>query len=54
MNDVDADKLQDGAGCAYTEFFTRNAAPKLLIDPETGDIVDANPAAAGFYRLVRG
>ncbi|WP_440997328.1 diguanylate cyclase [Arhodomonas sp. SL1] len=49
MNDVNADKLQDGAGRAYTEFFTRNAAPKLLIDPETGEIVDANPAAAGFY-----
>jgi PAS domain S-box-containing protein len=29
--------------------FTRSAAVKLHIDPETAEIVDANPAAARFY-----
>ncbi len=29
--------------------FEANAAIKLLIDPESGAIVDANPAAAAFY-----
>ncbi|MCB1138946.1 MAG: EAL domain-containing protein [Leptospiraceae bacterium] len=33
----------------YREMFTRNSAPKLLIDPETGLILDANPAAVDFY-----
>lgn len=33
----------------YEEMFHRNTAPKLLIDPETGAIVDANPAALAFY-----
>ncbi|MCB1168937.1 MAG: EAL domain-containing protein [Leptospiraceae bacterium] len=33
----------------YREMFTRNTAPKLLIDPETGLILDANPSALSFY-----
>ncbi|MDZ7811246.1 MAG: PAS domain S-box protein [Arhodomonas sp.] len=33
----------------YDEMFHRNTAPKLLIDPETGAIADANPAALAFY-----
>lgn len=33
----------------YAEMFVRNTAPKLLIDPESGAIVDANPAAVQFY-----
>ncbi len=33
----------------YDEMFRRNTAPKLLIDPETGAIADANPAALTFY-----
>lgn len=33
----------------YREMFTRNTAPKLLIEPESGRIVDANPAALAFY-----
>mgnify|MGYP006272547573 FL=1 len=33
----------------YEEMFRRNPAPKLLIDAETGAIVDANPAALDFY-----
>jgi PAS domain S-box-containing protein len=33
----------------HRQMFERNRAVKLLIDPETGAIVDANPAAAAFY-----
>jgi diguanylate cyclase (GGDEF)-like protein/PAS domain S-box-containing protein len=33
----------------YEEMFRRNPAPKLLIDPDTGYIADANPAALDFY-----
>ena len=34
----------------YREIFLNNHAVMLLIDPINGDIVDANPAAANFYR----
>ena len=37
----------------YDEMFHRNTAPKLLIDPETGAIADANPAALAFYGYSR-
>jgi PAS domain S-box-containing protein len=33
----------------YRQMFERNQAVKLLIDPETGAILDANPAASQFY-----
>ena len=33
----------------FRKLFERNAAIKMLIDPETGNIVDANMAAADFY-----
>lgn len=33
----------------YRQMFERNRAIKLLINPEAGSIVDANPAAAEFY-----
>ncbi|MBP6471808.1 MAG: PAS domain S-box protein [Chloroflexi bacterium] len=33
----------------YRSMFENNLAVKLLIDPRTGQIVDANPAAANFY-----
>ncbi|MBD0371587.1 MAG: PAS domain S-box protein [Pyrinomonadaceae bacterium] len=33
----------------YREMFEKNQAIKLLIDPETGEIVEANPAACEFY-----
>ena len=33
----------------YHALFKNNYAPMLLIDPETGHIVDANPAACSFY-----
>ena len=33
----------------YRSLFQNNHAVMLLIDPATGDIVDANPAASAFY-----
>ncbi len=33
----------------YRQMFQGNQAIKLLIDPDTGGIVDANPAASEFY-----
>ncbi|HXG59291.1 MAG TPA: EAL domain-containing protein [Thermoanaerobaculia bacterium] len=33
----------------YREMFTNNRAVQLLIDPEDGAILDANPAACDFY-----
>jgi len=33
----------------YHSLFKNNHAVMLLIDPDTGDIVDANPAACSFY-----
>lgn len=33
----------------YRQLFTEHAAIMLLIDPATGEIVDANPAASRFY-----
>lgn len=35
----------------YEQIFTSGGAVKLLLDPQTGQIVDANPAAAQFYGL---
>lgn len=37
----------------YEEMFSRNSAPKLLIATESGQIVDANPAAEAFYGYER-
>lgn len=42
-------RQQEEARQYYEQMFTRNTAPKLLIDPDTGRIVDANPAALDFY-----
>jgi len=33
----------------YQQVFVENPAPKLLLDPAQGDILDANPAALRFY-----
>jgi PAS domain S-box-containing protein len=33
----------------YRQMFEKNRAVKLIIDPETGEIVDANPAACDYY-----
>jgi PAS domain S-box-containing protein len=37
----------------HREMFEKNMTVQLLIDPETGDIVDANPAACEFYGYER-
>ncbi|WP_019627093.1 PAS domain S-box protein [Thioalkalivibrio sp. ALJT] len=49
---VTVQPLPDTAAAAdavYAQTFTRNTAPKLLVDPDDGAIVDANPAAADLY-----
>lgn len=33
----------------YRQMFVLNGLPKLIIDPETARIIDANPAAGAFY-----
>jgi PAS domain-containing protein len=33
----------------YRSLFNENSSVMLVIDPESGDILDANVAAAGFY-----
>ena len=35
----------------YREMFERNPAIMVLLDPETGKILDANPAATAFYQF---
>ena len=35
------------------EFFDRHGVPMLWIEPESGQIVDANPAAQNFYQFSR-
>jgi len=35
----------------YEQLFTSGGAVKLLLDPLSGQIIDANPAAASFYGL---
>ncbi|MCX9077893.1 MAG: PAS domain S-box protein [Candidatus Methanoperedens sp.] len=37
----------------HTSLFHNHHAVMLLIDPDTGDIVDANPAACAFYGYTR-
>jgi len=37
----------------YSALFARNYSVSLLIDPDTGHIVDANDAAIGYYRYPR-
>ena len=48
----DAEALRESRE-RYRQMFERNQAIKLLIDPESGLIVDANPAAARFYGYPR-
>jgi diguanylate cyclase (GGDEF)-like protein/PAS domain S-box-containing protein len=51
--DVTASKQAEGAlrerEALYRAMFETNRAIKLLIDPETGVIKDANPSASSFY-----
>jgi PAS domain S-box-containing protein len=43
-----ADQLKESEEL-FRNFFEKNSAPMYLIDPETGQILDANVAAAKFY-----
>lgn len=49
MADEDLRQALDESERRYREVFETNTAVKLVIDPESGAIVDANPAACGFY-----
>ncbi len=53
IEDIDQAKRQEQAlrenEERYRQMFENNTSIKLLIDPESGAIVDANPAAAVFY-----
>ena len=50
LHDLQAGKREQAqARQYYEEMFRNNTAPKLLIDPESGAIVDANPAALDYY-----
>ena len=42
------EQLEESEG-RYKSLFDNNHSVMLLIDPETGNIVDANPAAQSFY-----
>jgi len=46
---MQSQKAQQDALDFYRQTFESSPAIKLLIDPTTADIVDANPAAATFY-----
>ncbi|MBN2124162.1 MAG: PAS domain S-box protein [Deltaproteobacteria bacterium] len=46
------DALRDSEAM-FRDLFERHAAIKLIIDPDTGNIVDANIAAAEFYGWTR-
>lgn len=51
MNELLSGLLSDTL--LFEEFFMKNPAVKLFIDPETGVIVEANQAAVDFYKLSR-
>ncbi len=42
------------SGKTYKALFDNNSSPILLIRPQTGEIVDANPAACSFYGWPKG
>ncbi|MBI4936519.1 MAG: EAL domain-containing protein [Actinobacteria bacterium] len=46
---LDADAETPGDGHRFRAMFHDHGAVMLLIDPETGQIVDANPSAVAFY-----
>jgi two-component system, cell cycle sensor histidine kinase and response regulator CckA len=45
----EAERLLHESEERYRQMFERHSAVKLLIDPGTGEIVDANPSAATYY-----
>jgi PAS domain S-box-containing protein len=44
-----AERVQQQNQALYRAMFEMNSAIKLLIDPQTGQIIDANPGAVQFY-----
>jgi len=52
-NDIDiikkADKALQESELRYRSLFKQNQLPMLLIDPETGNIIDSNSAASHYY-----
>jgi len=46
---IEADKVLREREKQYRAFFENNHAIMLLVDPKSGNIVDANPAASNFY-----
>ncbi|MBM9537903.1 PAS domain S-box protein [Desulfobulbus alkaliphilus] len=49
LHKIETDRIRCGHEGFYTSLFENNHAVILLIDPEDGGIVDANPAAERFY-----
>ena len=49
LSRLEADRALAEAETRYRAMFFANIAVKLLVDPETGRIVEANPAACDFY-----
>jgi len=49
LSRIQAEKAQKESEDLYRAIFCVNIALKLLIDPETGAIIDANTAACDFY-----
>ena len=48
-----AEAILRASEARYREMFERNLAIQLVIDPDSGAIVDANPAACDFYGYSR-
>gem|GEM_PF-1029512 len=46
---VKAEKARHDTEMRYRQMFEVHGVPKLIINPQDGSIVDANPAAAQFY-----
>ena len=44
-----AEKMLKESESRYRSLFQNNGAVTMLIDPDTGDILDANPAACSYY-----
>jgi two-component system cell cycle sensor histidine kinase/response regulator CckA len=44
-----AEEARERSEKIYRQMFEGTRAVKLLIDPESGELIDANPAAADFY-----
>ena len=44
-----AEKMLKESESRYRSLFQNNGAVTMLIDPDTGDVLDANPAACSYY-----